>query len=218
MIITRFGHAALLVEVAGARILIDPGTYSTPSAFALDDLDAIVVTHQHADHADPARLPRLLEVSPGALVLAEEGAIRLLPELAARASSLGPGAELDVGGATIRGVGARHAIIHPDLPSVGNVGVAISAPQEPTLLHPGDAYQAAPDRVDVLALPVAAPWAKLGETVEFVRRVGATTVVPIHDAGLSEVGYPVYRRTIESLGGAARFAWLAPTETLALEG
>ena len=33
MQITRLGHAAVLVESAGRRVLIDPGAFSSPAAF-----------------------------------------------------------------------------------------------------------------------------------------------------------------------------------------
>ncbi len=58
MRVTHLGHACLLVETADRRILIDPGNFS--SGFEeLSGLDAIVVTHNHPDHFDPERVPRL---------------------------------------------------------------------------------------------------------------------------------------------------------------
>ncbi|MBX3030252.1 MAG: MBL fold metallo-hydrolase [Chloroflexi bacterium] len=216
MNIQRLGHAAILVEMAGTRILIDPGSYSSDDAFSVTDLDAIVITHQHPDHADPVRLPGLLEATPDVLVLAEGAAIAALPALAERAVSLRSDDQHQVGGITITGVGGAHAVIHPDLGVATNVGVILSATGEPTLFHPGDAYDPAPDGVDVLALPLSAPWAKLAETVEFCRRVSAATVFPIHDAALTSSGYAIYWRTIESLGGAARSVRVAPDETLSV--
>ena len=71
MEITRFGHASVLVEVAGTRVLIDPGVFSSDEAFALEGLDAIVVTHQHPDHIDVNRGPGLLERNPAAVLLAD---------------------------------------------------------------------------------------------------------------------------------------------------
>ena len=54
MKLTHLGHACLLVETDGARLLVDPGAMS---AFEdVRDLDAVLVTHQHADHVDAARL------------------------------------------------------------------------------------------------------------------------------------------------------------------
>ena len=61
MQLTHLGHACLLIEVDGARILVDPGVFSHGFE-ELSDLDAIVITHQHTDHVDVERLPVL---SPG---------------------------------------------------------------------------------------------------------------------------------------------------------
>ncbi len=216
MIIQRFGHAAVLVEVAGSRILIDPGSYSSDDAFAVTGLDAIVVTHQHPDHADPSRLPTLLLGSPDALVLAEGGAIDTVAPLVGRAVRLRAGERHEVGAVTLTAVGGAHAVIHPEMGSATNVGVILSASGEPTLFHPGDAYEPAPTGIDVLALPLSAPWAKLAETLEFCRRIGAATVFPIHDAALTGSGYPIYWRTIEALGGATRCERVAPDGTLTI--
>lgn len=69
MRITHLGHACLLVESAGRR-LIDPGSFS--SGFAgLADLDAVLVTHQHADHLDRAALPGLLAANAQATLVTD---------------------------------------------------------------------------------------------------------------------------------------------------
>ncbi len=60
------------------------------------------------------------------------------------------------------------------------------------MFHPGDSYETAPDGVDVLALPLSAPWAKVSETVDFVQRVSPTTLFPIHDRTISDLAYGIY--------------------------
>jgi L-ascorbate metabolism protein UlaG (beta-lactamase superfamily) len=209
MLITRFGHAAILVEVAGQRILIDPGSYTVDDAFGLTGLAAIAVTHQHADHVDVERIGRLIAANPEATLLVE-------PETHAKVEAVGgawtavpAGTSTAVGDVQLTALGGRHAVIHEDLPRVGNVGFVITAPGEPTVFHPGDSYETAPEGVDVLAVPMSAPWAKLGETIDFVRRVAPGTAFPIHDNGLSETGYGGYWRNLEQLGGVGRLIRLA---------
>jgi L-ascorbate metabolism protein UlaG (beta-lactamase superfamily) len=204
MLITRFGHAAILVEVAGQRILIDPGSYTSDEAFALTDLTAIAVTHQHADHADVDRIGRLVEANRAALLLVEPETQSKLEAVGGAWIATPAGATTALGDVTVTAVGGRHAAIHEEIPRVGNVGFVVTAPGEPTLFHPGDSYETAPDGIDVLAVPMSAPWAKLGETIDFVRRVGPSTAFPIHDAGLSETGYGGYWRNLEQLGRAER--------------
>jgi len=63
MRITHLGHACLLVETGGQRILLDPGAFSS-RIVDVTGLDVILITHQHADHLDLQRLPALLEINP----------------------------------------------------------------------------------------------------------------------------------------------------------
>jgi len=199
MEITRFGHATVLVETADTRILIDPGAFSPDAPFELEGLDAIVVTHQHLDHIDQNRAPALVERNPGAVLLCDPETAGVLEFGDWREN--GDGVETEVKGVTLRGVGAQHAVITPELPRVGNVGVTVSADGEPTLFHPGDTYAYAPEGVDVLAVPLSAPWAKVSETVDFVRRVSPATLFPIHDLTIAELAYGIYWGHVANFGG-----------------
>ncbi|MGH3424628.1 MAG: MBL fold metallo-hydrolase [Nocardioidaceae bacterium] len=202
MRLTRYGHAALLVETRNTRILVDPGNFSSDAAFGLTDLDLIAVTHQHPDHADLERLPALLEANRGARLLAEPQIAERLRPAGGDWEDTAPERSVDVGDVRLTGVGGVHAAIHPDLERVGNVGLLLAADDEPTLFHPGDSYEFAPAGVEVLAVPLAAPWAKLSETIDFVRAVGPRIVVPIHDCTIAEVAYPMYWGRVEDMGGA----------------
>lgn len=201
MRITHLGHSCLLVETGDKRVLIDPGTFSAGFEGLLD-LDAIVVTHQHPDHLDQGRLPGLLTANPRARLLVEPETVQQLasgaddPQRSGAPEAMTSGEPVDLGGVTLTPVGDRHAVIHEFTPRIGNLGVLLSADREPTLFHPGDAYDAEPGAVDILALPLTAPWAKVSETLAFVRRIAPRIAIPIHDAGLSPEGRPIYLRHV----------------------
>lgn len=196
MQITHIGHACLFVEAADTRVLIDPGAFSHGFE-ELRDLDAVFVTHSHWDHIDSERLPLLLEANPGAVLYAEGETAAQVRETGLEVTVLHPGDAVPVRNLTVRGVGGDHAVIHPDLPAMTNVGVVLSADGEPTLYHPGDALQPVVEGVDVLALPIVAPWGSLRESVDFGRAVGAGLSFPIHDALLAEPG----RQVFHGMGG-----------------
>lgn len=211
MQITRFGHAALLVEAGETRILIDPGTLSVEEVFELQGLDAIIVTHQHPDHLDQVRAPGLVARNPDAVLLCD-------PETAALVdfgnwTENADGLELTLGDLTVRGVGSQHAQILPTIPRIGNVGVLVTEASGTTLFHPGDAYEYAPDGVDVLALPLSAPWAKSSETVDFVQRISPSTLFPIHDCTTSTVGHASYWAQICGHGGVEDSRLLGQTDS-----
>jgi L-ascorbate metabolism protein UlaG (beta-lactamase superfamily) len=192
MQITHLGHAAVFVETDGARILIDPGNFSD-AWHSLTDLDAVLVTHQHPDHLDPENLPALLAKNSSAIVLVEPSIPDLinsgkLPSLGQNAARLRPDDQAAVGDVLVTAVGGQHAVIHRDIPRIGNVGYVLRSEGQPSLLHPGDALDAVPDGIDVLAVPAYGPWAAMKETIDFVRAVGALEGFLVHDGLLSDGG------------------------------
>lgn len=179
MRLTKFEHACVLVEDGGARILIDPGTYSHGFE-SLTGLTAILITHQHADHIDLDRIGGLVSYNPQADIFADDATTALLAERDLTATTVTEGDRLDVGTeVTVHGI--NHAVIHPDIPVIPNVGYLVSG----RLFHPGDAFTVPTVPVDALCLPTGAPWLKVAEAVDYLRRVAPRLAVPIHEAVLA---------------------------------
>jgi L-ascorbate metabolism protein UlaG (beta-lactamase superfamily) len=195
MRLTKFGHSCLLVEEGRARMLVDPGALS--GGFErLEGLTAVLYTHQHADHLDPGRLRGLLGRNPAVRVVSDEASAALLGEAGAEVEVVHDGQELGIGGVGVRVAGREHAVIHPDLPVVANVGYLVGG----RLFHPGDAFTLPGGPVEVLAVPAGAPWLKVSEAVDYLRRVRPRVAVPVHEKVLSAVGVSIHYRQLEQLG------------------
>lgn len=83
MKIRHLVHSCLLVEVAGRRLMIDPGGFSAEGvrslgADVLGAIDVVAITHQHPDHVDPELLTEILRASPDAVVIAEPETAEML--------------------------------------------------------------------------------------------------------------------------------------------
>ena len=193
MQITHFGHACLLVQTGSARLLIDPGIEAFASGFEGErELAAVLITHQHMDHLDVDRLPALLAANPGAALVTDSASAQQLAERGITARAVRPGERLEFGGTVVETVGGEHAVIHPEVPVVPNIGYLVDG----TLLHPGDSFHVPDRRVDVLALPTGAPWLKASEAVDYLRAVSPRLAVPIHEGVLSrpQLHYNLFER------------------------
>lgn len=198
MDITHYGHSALLIDYPGARILIDPGTFSHPLLREVEGIDAILVSHRHPDHVDPELLAALMQKNPDAAVYMEPLAAKALAEgvesNGARVTSLAPGSRIEVAGVSVLAVGGAHAVIHPDIPAVGNICLILEKAGEKTLAHTGDSLVPHPELIgiDAISFPLVAPWSKMQETIDFLRITHPRVALPVHDAVASPEGRGIY--------------------------
>jgi hypothetical protein len=70
------------------------------------------------------------------------------------------------------------------VPVIDNVGVMINE----TLYYPGDSFVLPGQPVQILALPIGAPWLKISESIDFLVAIKPKMVFPTHDAVLSAIG------------------------------
>lgn len=183
MRITKFGHACVRIEHEGTTVVIDPGVFT--DAEAVDGADVVLITHEHPDHY----LPDHLRASDAAIVTIDAVAARIrqdAPDVAERLTVVAPEQAFEVG-VPVRAVGELHAVIHPELPLFFNCGYVLTLGDQ-RVYHPGDALTPPGEPVDVLLVPVSAPWLKASEAIDFAREVRAPRNVAIHDRVYSEAG------------------------------
>jgi L-ascorbate metabolism protein UlaG (beta-lactamase superfamily) len=182
MLLTKYEHACFVVEKDGKLLVVDPGAFTTDLP-ALESVVGVVVTHEHADHFDSTALGAIIAHNPDAAIYAHQDITRqlgdTLPHQAVKA-----GETVAAGPFKLEFFGGEHAVIHPDIPVVANLGVMIND----QLYYPGDSFTL-PDRpVDTLALPTAAPWMKMSEAFDFLMAVKPRLAFPTHDAVASDAG------------------------------
>ena len=203
---TALGHSCVLVvvanEKASARILIDPGNL-TPPINGLEPVDAVLVTHAHPDHVDPEQLRRVLSDGP-APVYAPRAAVDQLVALGVvNLVAVDTGQSFTIAGTRIEVEGAAHEPIYQGVPLPENVAYRIGS----RVYAPGDSFAGEIGQADVLLLPLAGPWMRLAQAVDYLRAASPPVAVLVHDAGLAEPHRLLHREIV---------TWFAPTGTQVL--
>lgn len=183
MIITKLGHSCLLVEEKGLSILIDPGGYSEAQN-KIKGIKLILITQEHPDHLSIDSLKKVLRNNPKSEIYTNRGSGKLLDQAKIRYQLLEHGAKLQEEGVMIEAIGRKHAVIYPSFPIVDNTGFFIAN----RFFHPGDALTDPKRDLEILALPVAGPWLKLSEAIDYAKKLKPRVCFPIHDGSLKFFG------------------------------
>jgi L-ascorbate metabolism protein UlaG (beta-lactamase superfamily) len=162
--ITWLGHASVLVDLDGVRVLTDPLLANrvahlrrvVPRPADPVDLDAVLLSHLHRDHA---HLPSLRRVARGRLVLAPAGSAALLARAgAAEVTEMAPGDRASVGALEVRAVHAQHdGRRGPGSPPAAALGYVVSGSRRVYFAGDTDLFPAMADLapgLDVALLPI----------------------------------------------------------------
>ncbi|MEU6171505.1 MBL fold metallo-hydrolase [Streptantibioticus parmotrematis] len=207
------GHACVRLEKDGRALVVDPGAFTEEDAAA--GADAILVTHEHLDHFDEGRLRAALDANPEARIWTLRSvADRIAAAFPGRVTTVGHGDTFTAAGFDVQVHGELHAVIHPDIPRITNVGFLVDG----SVFHPGDALTVPDQSVETLLLPVHAPWNKFSEVADYVRAVSPARAYAVHDGLLNDLGLSVYARNLGPGGvtTGAEYARLLPGESVRL--
>jgi len=195
--LTWLGHSTVVIDLEGTRVVTDPVLRArvwhlrrerVAATDALEDLDAILVSHTHYDHLDLGSLDRL---DRNLSVVVPRGVGRLVRRRGfERVFELDVGGELALGAVRIRATHAEHESSRgPFSPSTPSLGYVVDG--RARIYFAGDTglfpqmSKIAP--VDVALLPVAGWGPRLpaghldpAGAAEALRLLRAKAAVPIH--------------------------------------
>jgi L-ascorbate metabolism protein UlaG (beta-lactamase superfamily) len=208
MKLTKFSHACVRLERDGGVLVIDPGGFSERAA--LDGVDAILITHEHQDHLDVDAVADAIAKRPAARIYTNSAVAKQLVDLGDVVTTVESGESFSAAGFGVTAYGGWHAVIHPDLPPVPNLGFLV----DESVYHPGDSFDVPTGvEVDTLFVPVTAPWLKAAESIDFVRAVRPRRAYALHDALGNDAAFGLLHRLLNSLSGS-EYNRLTPGETI----
>jgi L-ascorbate metabolism protein UlaG (beta-lactamase superfamily) len=212
MELTKHGHACVVLKDGDRRIVVDPGAFTDPGA--LEGASAVLITHEHFDHFAPEPLRAALDADPALEVWTNKSVAAQLEGLGGRVHVVGHGDAVSVAGFDVHVHGELHAVIHPDIPRITNVGFLIGG----QVFHPGDALTVPDEPVATLLLPVHAPWSKVAEVIDYVRAVDADQAYAVHDGLLNDNGLAVVGGMLGERGPGTPtpYSRLAPGDSVEL--
>lgn len=183
MIITKYGHCALLIEENGVRVLTDPGSYSLRQV-EIRNLNAIIITHEHGDHLHLDSLKTLIKENPAVRIITNSAVGAILTKQNVSFESMEDGARGDIAGLALQALGNEHAEIYRDFGLVQNTSFFFGE----RFFYPGDAFYFPKTRPEILALPIAGPWMRAKEAINYALAVAPKAAFPVHDGILKGPG------------------------------
>lgn len=169
----------MIVEHEGVRLLTDPGSYTVDSHVSVTGLHGVVITHEHADHLHLDSLKKVLAQNPTAVVVGNSSVAKIVGEQIADTAVVvvGDGQSTDINGVSVEGIGGVHEEIYKEFGMVENTGYFVGK----KFYFPGDSFHVPGVAVDVLALPVAGPWMRISQAINYAFEVKPRVAFGVHD-------------------------------------
>src|SRR3989344_3476439 len=186
MKITKLGHCAMVLEHEGVKLLTDPGSFTVEQQNAVAGLHGILITHEHQDHLHIDSLKAVLANNPTAIIVGNSAVAKIVEEQIADTvvTVVGDGQSTDINGVSIEGFGKEHETIFREYGLVENTGYFVAG----KFFFSGDAFYKPKKPVDVLALPVAGPWMKISQALEYALSVKPRIAFGVHDGMITPDG------------------------------
>jgi len=163
--------------------MTDPGAWSTRQNEERN-IDYVFITHEHQDHFHLESLKVVLKNNPKAKIVTNRGVGKLLEKEGIGYELLEDKQSKTVSGVLLEGFGEKHAVIYQDFGQVQNTGYFIAN----RFFYPGDAFYNPGKPVEILALPVAGPWLKISEVIDYAKLLKPKICFPVHDGMLKYLG------------------------------
>lgn len=190
-------------------ILTDPGMFSSEQN-SLTDISIIIITHEHVDHFHIDSVKEILKNNPEAKIITNSAVAALLKEQGIASEIVEDGQTTTIQGIAIWGFGKDHAVIYKTIPIVMNTGYLIAK----RFFLPGDAFVQPNVPVEILGMPIAGPWMKISESIDWALAIKPKACIPIHDAILSSRQW-MYRTPAKILEVAGiRFDAIEPGQSI----
>lgn len=183
MQITKLGHCCLLIERKNLRILTDPGNYSETQN-TITNIDLVIISHEHQDHLHIDSLKTILGNNPNAKIITNSSVGALLEKENIHYELVDDGKSFNFKGLAIEGFGKDHEPIYNEVGLVENTAYLI----DNFLFYPGDSFYNPNRQINTLALPVAGPWMKLSDAVNYALELKPKNAFPVHDGMLKILG------------------------------
>ncbi len=174
MKVTRFPQSCLLLEKDNHKIVIDPGMHflETHKVQELQDVEAVLYTHEHTDHYDPSIAEALLAQKIPLFV--NSATAQLIGN--EKVTVVDDGDNFTVATFEVIARELPHCLLPSGQPGPQNTGYVIDG----VFFHPGDGKEIEDLKVDNLALPISGPDISILDAIQFAKQVEAKLVIPIH--------------------------------------